>query len=134
MIAKMNIVARPYRDTVEDAYEVCRMHAEMGFDYDLPDLAATVSCLIEVDGVARTACFLRPTVETYFLSDGTGTRRDQLGRLLIVDRELRAAAKRRGFEDAHCWIPPEIEPEFGRLLLHLGWERPLWPSYSRRIG
>jgi hypothetical protein len=127
----MSIFARPYRK--EDFPAIFRMHREMGFDYRLPNLQKTVSCVIEVDGEPQMAGFLRKTAETYLLMHRDAPKRDQLGRLLILHQELAAPARRAGFDDIHAWLPPEIDKPFGRLLLHLGWTKPLWPSYSRKV-
>jgi len=62
-----------------------------------------------------------------------GRKRDQLANLLVLHREMLTPMRRVGFSDTHCWMPPQIEKNFGPLLLHLGWRKPLWPSYSFEV-
>ena len=78
------------------------------------------------------AGFLRKTAEAYLLFDPMDgiRKRDRIGQLMILQKELLVPAKRVGFEDAHCWLAPEASERFGKLLLHLGWQKPLWPSFS----
>lgn len=127
----MSIVARPYR--AEDAKAIHLLHKAQGFDYIAPDWGSLpVSCVLEVDERIEMACFLRPTAETFLLS-APGSRREKLGQLLILHKELVAPALKAGWSDLHCWVPPEIEQRFGKLLLHLRWKKQLWQSYSREV-
>lgn len=127
------IVVRPFSEG--DTPAIQAMHASMGFDYEQPAWEKMlVSAVVEVDGRPTMAAFLRKTSEVYMLADPeAGTRRDRLGQLLMLHRELLIPAQRVGFEDCHCWVPPEIEQKFGKLLMHLGWRKPLWPCFSKEV-
>jgi hypothetical protein len=125
------ILVRPYQD--EDAPRIAQIHGLQGFDYSLPARDKMLSCLIERDGEISSGTFLRKTAETFLLVDPSKPRQARLEDLMILHRELVKPARRAGFEDIHCWMPPEIEQRFGRLLKHLGWEKQLWPSYSRKV-
>lgn len=127
------IIVRPYIDT--DAAAIQAMHAAMKFDYEAPEWGKMlVSAVDEVDGKPVMAAFLRNTAETYMLVDSEmGSKKERLGHLLMLHRELIQSARRKGIEDIHCWLPPEIDKNFGKLLMHLGWTKPLWPCYSRRV-
>lgn len=128
------IVVRPYR--AQDEPAITRLHQAQGLAYTAPDWKkCEVSALIEVDGQIQMAAFLRKTAETYLLMDPTAQvrKRERLGQLLILHKEMIPAAQRAGLQDVHCWLPPQLEPRFGRLLLHMGWTKPLWPCYSREV-
>ena len=128
------ILVRPYESRDRDAID--RLHQAQGLNYVAPAWDETaVSCLVEVDGEIQTAAFLRKTAETYLLLDPNAAigKRERLGQLMILHKEMREPAKRAGLTDVHCWLPPELEPRFGKLLQHMGWSKPLWPCYSREI-
>lgn len=127
------IIVRPFQE--KDKAPIEALHRSMGFDYEPPDWSKMlVSGVVEVDGKISMAAFLRMTAETYMLIDpDTGSRKDRLAQLLILHRELVRPALRRGLTDLHCWLPPEIEKNFGKLLMHLGWKKPLWPCFSREV-
>jgi hypothetical protein len=81
------------------------------------------------------AVFLRLTAEAYFLLDPTaGTPRDRWRALLLLHEAARGEANRRGLDDAHAWLPPQVARAFGRRIAHLGWSREPWPCYSRSIA
>lgn len=128
------IIVRPYAE--DDKSALAAMHKAQGFEYEAPDWdKMLVSGVIEVDGEVQMAAFLRKTSETYLLLDPKAAirKRERLAQLLIMHRELVAPAHRVGFEDTHCWLPPEIDKEFGKLIMHLGWEKPLWTCYSMKV-
>jgi hypothetical protein len=78
------------------------------------------------------AILLRLTSEAYFLLDPrSGTPRDRWQALLMLHEAARTDAARRGLDDAHAWLPPQIANAFGRRLACLGWFREPWPSFSR---
>lgn len=131
----MEIIVRPANSVDLDAVRL--LVDAQGLPYDAPDWAAMdVSAVIERDGVISSAFFLRRTAETYLLFNPAVKlrKRERLGELQILDRELPGPAARAGFTDIHCWLPPELERRhFGRLLMHMGWTKPLWTSYSRKV-
>lgn len=128
----MSIVVRPAG--VEDC-EAVKLFAIT--PYAQPDWKSMdVSAVVERDGVISSAVFLRKTAETYLVLNPAIPlrKRDRLGEFLLMHHELVKPAARAGFTDIHCWLPPELEEKkFGRLLMHMGWTKALWPSYSREV-
>lgn len=129
----MSIIVRPFQET--DRQAVDAMHREMRLDYVAPDWGkALVSAVVEVDGAPTMAAFLRRTAETYMLFDPkAGRKRDRLGQLLMLHRELLIPAARAGIEDVGAWLPPQIECNFGELLMRLGWKKALWSHYFKEL-
>lgn len=132
----MSIIVRPFAQA--DQAEVEAIRSRQGFEYAVPDWAKmAVSAVVEVDGQIQVAAFLRKTAEAYLLLDPAQhvPRRERLGQLLMLHKEMAPAAKRAGLADIHCWMPPEIEKRFGALLTneHFGWSKELWPCYSREV-
>lgn len=130
------LLVRPYSE--EDFEQVKALHKKQGLDYELPDLKAPgmlVRGVMEENGQITEALFLRKTAEAYWLFDSAESKRNRLARLQIFHKEMTPAALRCGFEDVHCWIPPEVSGQklFDRTMLRLGWERPEWTCYSRRL-
>jgi len=128
------ILVRPFRS--EDKPRCQAMYAAQGFEYQEPDWAKmSVGAMVEVDGEIQMAAFLRPTAETYLLFNPAEpvTKRERLGQLMILHKELIRPAQRAGIETVNCWVPPEVG-KFGQLLLRLGWTKPLWTCYAKEVG
>ena len=122
-----------------DLAAVKQIHAEQGFDYPLPDLDAPeflVRAVLERDDESiAAAVFLRKTAETFLLMPPNhDSKKNKLGQLLILEKELPVIARRVGLKDVYCVVPPSVEDRFGKLLAHLGWQRGLWQRYEKEVG
>jgi hypothetical protein len=82
------------------------------------------------------AALLRLTAEAYLLLDPhAGTPRDRWQWLLALQAATESEAIRRGLEDAHAWLPPQIAAKFGKRLTRLGWLRDdTWTPYCKRFA
>jgi hypothetical protein len=89
-----------------------------------------VSAVVEIDGVPRMAAMARKTSEIYLVIDPSMDKRERLGLLLALHKELPQPMLRAGFTDAHCWTN---DPMFGKVLMHLNWRKPLWACYHLEI-
>ena len=81
------------------------------------------------------AALLRLTAEAYLLLDPqVGTPRERWEWLLGLHAATEQEAARRGLEDVHAWLPPEIAAKFGKRLTRLGWVRDDgWTPYCKRL-
>jgi hypothetical protein len=81
------------------------------------------------------AALLRLTAEAYLLLDpNVGTPRERWEWLLGLHTATEHEAARRGLEDVHAWLPPEIAAKFGKRLSKLGWIRDdVWTPFCRRL-
>ena len=126
--------------------ELRRIHAAQGFSYAFPDLAnplfLTKLILLEDDPGREVgpekilgAALLRLTAEAYLLLDpNAGTPRQRWEWLLELHGATEQEAARRGLEDVHAWLPPEVAARFGKRLTSLGWVRDdVWTPYCRRL-
>lgn len=87
----------------------------------------------EPQGISH-AMFLRKTAECYWLFDPAESKRERLGRFMVMQKEMIVAAKRVGLDDVHAWIPPDVlDTKLHRTFLRLGWFKPEWASYSRKV-
>jgi hypothetical protein len=140
--------------TASDLESLRRLHSAQGMPYQFPDLTNPLfltKLVIERDssdadsreagdipiagGSIVGAILLRLTSEAYFLLDpNAGTPRDRWQALLTLHEAARIDAARRGLDDAHAWLPPQVANAFGRRLSRLGWFREPWPSFSRSTG
>ena len=135
------MLVRPYM--AEDLEQVKALHQAQGLAYELPDLEAPsmlVRAVIEEDGRITDAAFLRKTSEAYWIFSPQTSKRDRLGRMLVLSKELVDPAKRAGLEDVHAFVPPELVDEsksdglkMHRTFLRLGWSRSLWACYGRSV-
>lgn len=126
------IFVRPYE--TQDLESVKRLFAAQNLDYKLPDFDASqflVRAVIEEGEEVTAAMFLRKVANAYYFCDpNRGTKREKLGKLFIMRRELTPLAIRSGFDEIEAFLPPHME-KFGKLLVkHFGWKRNLWPCYS----
>ena len=137
--------------TASDLESLRRLHSAQGMPYQFPDLtnplfltklvierdstdltAGKRTIFLSPDGAIVGAILLRLTSEAYFLLDpNAGTPRDRWQSLLTLHEAARTDAARRGLDDAHAWLPPQVANAFGRRLSRLGWFREPWPSFSR---
>ena len=119
----------------EEAHKT--MHAQMGLEYELPDLARMTSRLVFEDdeGVIRMAILLRPTVEAYMLMDRTDkiSARERWARFLCMHKATLQDAAAKGIGDAYAFLPPQLDKSFGRKLKRLGWFRP-WQAWNKIIS
>jgi hypothetical protein len=128
------LIVRPYN--VGDLEAVTALHKRQGHNYDLPDPAtAMIGTVIEEDHVLKHALFLRKTLEAYWLFDPANeTRRDTIARMLVLNKEVPRAARKLGFTDVFCWVPPDVSNKsFDQTLVTLGWTKPLWTCYAKDI-
>jgi len=130
---------REYTDADLDSLK--RLHQSQGMPYKFPDLSNPLFLTKLViqnnddSGQIIAALLLRLTSEAYLLLDPcAGTARERWQSLLLLHEAARGDAARRGLDDAHAWLPPQVARAFGRRLTQLGWEREPWPSFSRTIG
>lgn len=130
----MAVIVRPYGE--DDLKAVELLHKSQGFDYVAPDWGGMdVGAVIEVDERVEMAIFFRKTAETFLLS-APGGRKEKLGQLLLLHKEMVPTLQHAGFTDIHCWLPPEIDRKFGKLLTNplFGWKQQYWHSYSREVA
>jgi hypothetical protein len=125
--------------TEDDLQRIKELHAKQGLEYELPKLNDNLlaGLVIEEDGVISHAAFLRKTAEAYWLFDPQQhSRKERLGRLLMIQREMTGLAKAVELEDVHAWLPPELAGNkcLDLTMKHLGWVKPLWTCYSREVG
>lgn len=134
----MGVIVRPYGEA--DLAAVKALHEAQGFDYAAPDWdAMDVAAVIEVDQRMEMAIFFRRTAETFLLvrtGGGVAGRKEKLGQLLLLHRAMLEPLRNAGFSDIHCWLPPEIDRKFGKLLTNplFGWKQQYWHSYSREVA
>lgn len=124
-----------------DLPEVKRLHLLQGLTYELPDIEKPefiVRTVLERDDNSiAAALFLRKTAETYLIADpGRDSKREKVGQLLLLHKEIAPLAASHGLSDIHCVLPPQFlnKGGFGDLLMHLGWECPEWALFTRKVS
>lgn len=113
------------------------MYRAQGFEYEFPDLNHPLFVVKTVaeNGTGRPemAAALRLTAETFFFIN-RGNPPEHAAKMFVeLHQFTRHAAKYVGLNDVQALIPPEIEKKFGHQLLRLGWQKQLWPCYSREV-
>lgn len=124
--------------TEEDLGALKHLHAARSMPYSFPNLSSPLflsKIVLERDSEIFAAALLRVTAEAYVLLDPeAGTPCDRWRALLLLHEAARGDAARRGLDDAHCWVPPQVARSFGRRIESLGWEREKWDCYSRSVA
>ena len=122
----------------EDLGALQHMHADQNLPYRFPNLASPLflsKIVLERDSKIIAAALLRLTAEAYVLLDpAAGTPRDRWRALLLLHEAARGEAVRKGLDDVHCWIPPQVAQSFGRRIETLGWQREEWDCFSRSVS
>ncbi len=125
----------------EDLEALRRIHASMGFAYELPDPRGrnVVARFVGVDGGEPVAAVMgRRTAEAYFLlKPGWGTPAERYRIFLELHNRACDTGRLLGLEDVNVFLPPRIERRFGKRLLDLGWQSyedgAEWRCYTKEI-
>ena len=107
-----------------DGPQVKSLHKSQGFDYALGDLdnpLFLVRKVREVNGRVVGAMFLKLTVETYLLVEGSPETKARS--ILELQPEVLHEAYEKGLSDVFFVVPPEIASEFGPVVERLGWSK-----------
>jgi len=98
---------------------------------DHKDPLFLVKSILEHEGQAVMACFLKVTSEVYLLVDhAKGTPEQRWEWLRQLTAHMKQEAWSRGLNEMSCWVPPEIEKSFGKRLTELGFVKSPWQSYT----
>jgi hypothetical protein len=124
--------------TPADLMRLEEIYNRQGFEYDFPELDDPIYPvkLVVENGSGRPdmALALRLTTEAYLLVDpAAGGPLEKWDKFQALHRAAERAAAELDLDDVHCWLPPTIAKRFGRRLERLGWQRNLWPCWSKGI-
>jgi hypothetical protein len=128
------MIVRSYRES--DLSAILDLHQRQGLGYELPELdLMAASCIIEEGGNVTHAVFLKGIVECFWLFDPAREwKRQTLGRLLVLHKEVEKIAARNGIEEIDAWLPPQVlDKKMHNTMLKLGWEKPLWTCYRHTV-
>lgn len=123
------MIIRPLE--VTDSHTVRRLKDEAGYDFEFPaldDLLIEAGCMVlDASGpLAVSVAHRVPLIELAMRREGhPAIKLQALARIHeFMHRELCA----KGYTEANCFVPPEIEKSYGRRLRSFGWE-PRWQGY-----
>jgi len=121
----------------DDERALRHVHSAQEMPYEFPELSNPLfltKLVAERDGKISAASFLRLTAEAYLLVDRErGTPAERWRTVTLLHEVMRGEAARRGLDDVHCWLPPQVAGAFGRRLGSLGWKREPWECYARSV-
>lgn len=131
------MMVRPFHP--DDLSQLEKLYREQGFAYDFPNLhdpLIHIKLVGEVDGKIVNAAFCKLVGEIYFLADrNAGTPRQKFDNFVVLhDAGCEAAYRQGGLTEIAAWVPPQIAKPFGRRLMRLGWQKPLWTCFSKELG
>lgn len=118
-------------------HDLERMKALARAEFDLPDLSSNnflVKRVLESGPRIIAGAAARMTTEVFIWVDREWeSPRFRFEAFKFLHEQMRAELKEKGVADVHAWVPPEIERAFGRRLMQLGWQRPLWTDFVKQI-
>ena len=107
-------------------------------EFDLPDLGSSsllAKRVVESGQQIIAGAAARVMVEALFWIDPQWeSPRWRMEAFKLLHQEMRQELKDKGIAEAHAWLPPEIERPFGRRLIQLGWQRPVWKGFFLEIA
>ncbi len=118
-----------------DIPSIRQMHELSGIGYPLPDLRSPFMeavLVIESDGVPVAACSARRIPELSLWMEDTypATR---IHYVKALHEAMEKVLSSKGYHEANCFIPPQLERSFGRRLMrNFSWVRN-WPSFVRNF-
>ncbi len=118
---------------ISDIPSLRNMHALSGLDYKFPDLTSEFMeavLVIESDGVPVAACAAERIPQLYlWMEDDHPAAR--MHYIKVLHDAMAKVLSSKGYHEANCFIPPQLERSFGRRLMRtFNWVRN-WPSFAR---
>lgn len=118
--------------------DISEMHLSSGLPKQcLPDLLNpnfVVKIVSDSKGKAVQAGFVKLTGEAFVLVDHEhGTPQERWEALSELIAAGLAEAAKCGLDQVTCWLPPEVEAQFGKRLTDLGFIRSPWVSYTANL-
>ncbi len=110
-----------------------QMHELSGLKYAFPDLRGPqmeAVLVIESDGVPVAACAAERILQLYLLV-GDDHPAAKMHYVKSLHEAMPKVLSSKGYHEANCFIPPQLERSFGRRLMRtFHWVRN-WPSFAR---
>jgi hypothetical protein len=121
--------------TPSDIPTLRQMYEFSGLPYTLPDLRGPLmeSVLVVTDDndVPVAACASERIIQLYLLIDETLHPAAKLRYIRELHQNMADVLRCKGYSEANCFVPPEMEKSFGRRLMRtFNWVRN-WPSFAR---
>ena len=128
------MIVRMLRES--DVPRLKRIYKKMGIPLPFPNLKEFFPMPVIVDEQNRVVMGVGmiPTVEVWLFVDKkweTPGMRQEAFR--VLHERVRKDLRSRGIVQAHAFLPPDMEKQFGRRLTKLfGWIKESWPCFFRR--
>ncbi len=125
------------RFTEWDQARVKMLYDAMRLPFEMPNVDSPAFALKEIledeNGKILGAGAVKIIGEAFLWVDPkiNGIRRVKTVRALVAQAKMEGA--KAGFEELSAWIPPQVEPEFGRALYKLGWTPSMWRNWSVKL-
>ncbi len=90
--------------------------------------------VVEHEGKAALAAFLKITAEPYLLVDKTvETPEWRWQALKALNETISTVAWMKGLEQLSAWVPPQLIKSFGKRLKDLGYSPSPWQAYTKNL-
>jgi hypothetical protein len=123
--------------TPEDTGKVVELYRSMRLPYAMPDLDTPLFGLKRVveseNGEVIAAGAVKPIGEAFLWVDPNMSPVLRARALRKLNHEAEVTAAEAGYDELTAWIPPHIEEDFARSLVHSGWRASPWRSWSKRL-
>jgi hypothetical protein len=126
------------RNLVESDIPVLReMHRKGGLAYDFPDLRGSkteaVVVVADENNEPVAAAVAERLIQVSLLLKEDEHPAAKLHWVKLLHEGLASELSSKGYHEANCFIPPQLEKSFGRRLMRtFQWVRN-WPSFARHF-
>jgi hypothetical protein len=118
-----------------DVAELERLHGRQREPYPFPGRSIADAVVVRDGGAVVAGAVTVRAVEVVLVLDhrwGTPARR--WAAVAAMQEQLADMARQAGVDCAYVWLEPRRARGFGRKLMErLGWSRPVWDCYQRKV-
>lgn len=118
-----------------DVNQLRLIHEKMGNKYPFPDLSSPLFVVTETIGNGKlvAAAAVKAVGEAFLWLDPEVPKIEKAEAMVKLEQRCILQAISKGLEEVTAWIPIDIEPQFGKILVKRGWVKSPWPSYTRLL-
>jgi hypothetical protein len=121
---------------LSDTEAVSALHAAAGYEFKFPDIASPLieTAIAVVDELDRpiAAVVAKRAPEVIMAMRKSDHPLVKLRALTLIHEALRKELTALGYSEANCFLPPELERNYGRHLQRIfGWQA-AWKAFTLR--
>ena len=122
--------------SADDVAELEALHGHLQEPFPFPRAGIAEAVVVRDRGsVVAGAVAVRAVEIVMVLDHGWATPARRWAAVKAMQEKLEAAVVASGVDCAYVWLEPRRARGFGRKLMErLGWSRPVWDCYQRKVN